>query len=582
MLLLTFIAVIGICGMKLYSDAQKVQLHERQALSTLSAMTSLANSSDSGATSADLRRQLDAAKQETTAANDITHGTLWNIASHIPVIGDDIATVQGMTSVTNELVGGPLPKFVDVLTSLQNSQLSTDDGRFNLQPILDKRTDITDADKALQEQVRVYRNLPGGHVGIVNDAYEAGGKQLTSLADTVDRVSNAFQMLPDFLGSDQPHTYALMAMTTSEARSSGGLVGSVGVITADNGSISIGDFHSDADYLAYGTSTPTDDERRIFQEWGPLQMSFDIRDLAVYPDASRSAEGMREIWQRTPWGASTNLDGVIMVDPVFLQELIGITGNVTLSDGTVLTGSNTAEFLLNTVYTKYPQEQQDAFFAQVAEQAVGSMFSNMNAGRLVKVSQIMGDMAQNRHFSLYAFDENSEKTIADAGFTASTPNSEEHPQVGVYVTQQNSSKMDWYIHRTSAVTLTSKNDDGSSTYHVTYTLTNTLDSNAASSLPDYIIGISQAGQPKTYGIEKMLFYAPAGGSMTEPTASTDSTGTVTDGRQETLNGRKIYANVASVAPGQTVTYEFDVTTSAKAVSDLTVDQTPLGWVEKSE
>ncbi|RSX50238.1 DUF4012 domain-containing protein [Bifidobacterium callimiconis] len=573
--------------MKLYSDAKKVQAHEQQALSTVSAVVNLANSSDSsaggsGVASADLQQQLDAAKQETTAANDITHGALWNITSHIPVIGDDVTTVQGMTSVTNELVGDSLPKFVDVLTSLQNSQLSTDDGRFNLQPILDKRTDIAAADKALQKQVRVYRNLPGGHVGIVNDAYEASGRQLTSLADTVDRMSNAFQMLPDFLGSDQPRTYALMAMTTSEARSSGGLVGSVGVVTTDNGSISIGDFHSDADYLAYGTSTPTDDERRIFQEWGPLQMSFDIRDLAVYPDASRNAESMREIWQRTPWGADTNLDGVIMVDPVLLQELIGITGNVTLSDGTVLTGDNTAEFLLNTVYTKYPQEQQDAFFAQVAEQAVGSMFSKMTTGKLVKVSQIMGDMAQNRHFSLYSFDENAEKTIADAGFTASTPDSEEHPQVGVYVTQQNSSKMDWYIHRTSAVTLASKNGDGSSTYHVTYTLTNTLDSNAAASLPDYIIGISQAGQPKTYGIEKMLFYAPAGGSMTEPTASTDSTGTVTDARQETLNGTKIYANVASLAPGQTVTYEFDVTTSAKAVSDLTVDQTPLGWVEKSE
>ena len=34
------------------------------------------------------------------------------------------------------------------------------------------------------------------------------------------------------------------------------------------------------------------------------------------------------------------------------------------------------------------------------------------------------------------------KTISDAGFTAQTPSSEEHPQVGVYVTEQNPSKMD--------------------------------------------------------------------------------------------------------------------------------------------
>ena len=78
-------------------------------------------------------------------------------------------------------------------------------------------------------------------------------------------------------------------------------------------------------------------------------MSFDIRDLAVYPDTSRVAEGMQSIWQRTSWGRDTPLDGVLMVDPVFLQELVKINGNITLSDGRVLAGGNTAEFLLNKV-----------------------------------------------------------------------------------------------------------------------------------------------------------------------------------------------------------------------------------------
>lgn len=47
-------------------------------------------------------------------------------------------------------------------------------------------------------------------------------------------------------------------------------------------------------------------------------------------------------------------------------------------DGTVLTGDNTAEFLLNKVYVDYPVSMQDALFAQVAEQTVGSMFSNVD------------------------------------------------------------------------------------------------------------------------------------------------------------------------------------------------------------
>lgn len=58
-------------------------------------------------------------------------------------------------------------------------------------------------------------------------------------------------------------------------------------------------------------------------------------------------------------GSNTQLDGVIMVDPVFLQELTKISGNVTIPDGTVLTGDNTAEFLLNKVYVDYPVSMQD-------------------------------------------------------------------------------------------------------------------------------------------------------------------------------------------------------------------------------
>ena len=73
---------------------------------------------------------------------------------------------------------------------------------------------------------------------------------------------------------------------------------------------------------------------------------------------------MQSIWQRTSWGRDTPLDGVLMVDPVFLQELVKINGNITLSDGRVLAGGNTAEFLLNKVYIDYPVYMQDTYFAK--------------------------------------------------------------------------------------------------------------------------------------------------------------------------------------------------------------------------
>lgn len=344
----------------------------------------------------------------------------------------------------------------------------------------------------------------------------------------------------------------------------------MGVVTTDNGKIGIGDFRSNGEYIPYGAGDPTEDEQRIFRQWGPLNMSFDVRDLAVYPDTSRSAEGMRAIWQRTPWGSNTQLDGVLMVDPVFLQELTKISGNVTISDGTVLTGDNTAEFLLNKVYVDYPVSMQDTLFAQVAEQTVGSMFSNVDLAKLTKVAQLMGSMAEGRHFSMYAFDETAEKTISDAGFTAQTPSSEEHPQVGVYVTEQNPSKMGWYIHRTSKVTRSTCGNDGSQTYHVEYKMTK-----YTGEQPDWCSNELYPWLRRTR-CGKTLIYAPAGGSISNLKTSG---GSVTESRQETLNGKTVYASNATIAPGESVTYSFDVTTSTKAVSDLTIDQTPMGWID---
>ena len=98
--------------------------------------------------------------------------------------------------------------------------------------------------------------------------------------------------------------------------------------------------------------------------------------------------------------------------------------------------------------------------------------------------------------------------------------------MGVYVTEQNPSKMGWYIHRTSKVTRSTCGNDGSQTYHVEYKMTNTLESSQIGALTSYILG--SGGQ----GVEKTLIYAPAGGSISNLKISG---GSVTESRQETLN-----------------------------------------------
>ncbi|MCR1996017.1 DUF4012 domain-containing protein [Bifidobacterium animalis] len=560
--------VVSVAGTRLYRQAQEVKTHENRAISLLNGLSGDINDESI----AKIQQSMPEIQRETQAANAIVHGSLWNVAAKAPLVGSDIQTVQGMTEIVNEIMNKSVPAFIEVVNTLQKDNLANGNG-INLQPIQDAQAKLSAANEKLQKQVHSYNSISAPKISQIKNAYDQGQNQLNGIANKVNKLTNTFDILPQFLGAGQTRTYAVMAMTTSEMRSSGGLIGSVGEITTDNGVIRVGDFKPNTDYLPYESGDRSSDMNRIFTDEGPLHMSFDIRDLAVFPDTEQTAISMRSIWQRTPWGANRALDGVVTVDPVFVQELVKICGNVTLPNGAVLTGENTAEYLLNTVYKEYGDNNTatDAVFAAAASQVLSNMFKDTNVRKLMRIGEMMGTMAAERHFSVFVFDKNLENTIQQAGFTASTPKSEENPSVGIYLTEQNPSKMGWYIKRTARITTVSCDSSKGDIYHVEYTLDNTLQESEVAQLPRYI---TSAGTDYGIGVEKILFYPPKGGRISNIALIN---GAVNSVQEDTLDGKKIYRTLARVNPGQKLTYSFDVNVSSKSKSPLAIDQTPMGW-----
>lgn len=565
-----FVAVLvlfGIAGFNVYRQSKEGQAHESRALSMISDFSTKIDD----ANVQKVKDQLPQIQQETSQASAIANGAWWNIANKIPYFGSNVSTVQGMTNVIDDLMHQSVPQFMDVVTNLQHANLSSTDDGINLRPIIDCQQGMQKANESLQHQVGAYNALPQPNIDIVRSAYAQGSDKLNALATRVDALSSTFRMLPGFLGNGQTRTYAVMSMTTSEMRSSGGLIGSVGELTADNGSVHVGEFKANKDYLPYGIGDHSADMARVFSDEGPLHMSFDIRDTAVFPDTERAALAMQSIWNRTPWGQQKPLSGVIMVDPVFVQEMVAINGPVTLADGTTLNGDNTAEYFLNTVYKQYEASQTDAVFGETTGNVIAGMFKSLNLGKLVKIGETMGTMARERHFTMFSFDANLEKEIQAAGFTGETPNDPQNPSVGIYLTEQNPSKMGWYIKRTATIEKT-RCDASGATYHVEYTLNNTMKVSDVANLPPYITGVDAPNRGK--GIEKILFYPPAGGRINN---ISQLNGAVNAVQKTTMNGKELYKTVVEILPEQSVTYSFDVTVSPQAQSALTIDQTPLGW-----
>lgn len=568
LLLLVLAGIAGFMGYKLYREAQEVKAHEQRAMTLLSSVQNVDQLQDSQAI-ASILPQL---QSETSSAKKITDGRLWKIASSLPVYGDDITTVRGMASAVDSLSTEALPKLSETLTTMLSSKLSSGDGNVNLQPIVDAQQGFNAANTSLQSELKTLKALPEPHLSQIQEPYDLAVQQFTSVSDKIDQVNSLIQVLPKFLGQNGSRNYLIVAQTTSEARSSGGLIGSLGTFTADNGSITIGSFHPNTEFINIGGGNANADEENVFK--APLDLAFDIRDLASFPDFSRTATTVNSVWQRSAYASTT--DGVMMIDPVFVQEMIKLGGNVSLPNGQQLTGDNTAEFLLNGIYKTVPVAQQDAYFEYAASAAMNNIFSNMTAKKMISMAQSFTNLASQRHLYLYSFHKDDAASFQGAGLAKETPSSETEPEVGIYLNQNNPSKLDWYLHRNTTITRNSCNADGSQSYHVEFTANNTITQSDLATGNSYILGgVNGIGASGT-SVEKILFYAPLGGSISNFTVS----GNAEKPDQASMNGKKLWTSVATIAPGKSVTYAYDVNTSSKATTDLKLDQTPMGWTDQ--
>ena len=429
-------------------------------------------------------------------------------------------------------------------------------GELDMEPIIAAAQQLATVDQSVQSQARTIQDLPDAKLGVVNNALQNGKTQMAALAQVTENLSGMLNMLPNFLGANGARNYVLLAQTNSEIRGTGGLIGSAGSFSADNGKIAVGEFHADAEFPSNAAldDVNQDGDGTLYSG---LYFGQCVHNLSSTPDFPRVASMAQKFWQAAPFGGSS--DGVMSLDPVALQAMIGATGDVTLSDGRVLNGSNTAEFLLNGAYKELAPSAQDQYFSETAAQVVAHLFSDMNTQKLMTVAKTMLRMTEQRHLYFWSFHEEDQAVLRSAGVTGEITNDAKNPVAGVYLNEMQASKMDWYIQRKSTVKRT-----GDNTYHVTYSFTNTLQPGEAGSLPEYITANAKGG----VAVNRVVIYTPAGGEVSNVSASNGSSFA-----QVQAKDHMTYMDDISLAPQDTVTIEYDVTTAASS-ANLKLDQTP--------
>ena len=525
---------------------------------------SLKNGDESGLTTS-----LNAIVSNVNDINAEVSSPLWTAATLIPVIGEDVRSVQTLGTVASDLVNDAL---VPVATSLSGTGLSSllQDGSVNVELIRTVSSSVSDAIPVIQNSVDTISSLPEAHIPQLRDVLEQVQGPVSEAQGLVDQIEPILNLLPQMLGADgQTRTYLVIAQNNSELRATGGLPGSWGTISITDGVISMGEFQSILHDEGLQVEI-TDEERAAIA----TNMDTDPAQVNCTADFTRVGQLARDYWAQEGLGT---VDGVIAIDPVFLQRLLSLTGGFTAPDGTAVDGTNAAKVLLSDTYWMFGNDgdAQDAYFAAVAGLAFETIMDNLGNAGMTDLMGVVEQSGKDGRLLVWMANEDEQSLMVNMGLSGRLESDPTKPVLGVYINDDTYSKISWYASSSTVVGEGVKNADGTTTYDVTTTLTNTITPEEAASAPTYISGTNGAKRDVSDMLDFVFFYAPAGGTITDFQVSEGALFEDYGIADETLSGLQVLRMRTHLLAGETATFTYKVTVSADAAEPLAVRTTPL-------
>ena len=189
------------------------------------------------------------------------------------------------------------------------------------------------------------------------------------VADLVKTYDQAAAFFPDFLGFNGPRTYLVLAQNNAELLPTGGLISVYGVVTLRDGSVEDMSF---ADAIAFGENwqnatheyvePPAPLKNYLLKDWS---WSLDLANWSPdFPTAARQAQLFFEK------GGGRPVDGVIGITVTTLEQLLGVTGPVSVDEyGVTVDPANVMDVTETLTRTPLePGSDRKAFAAFLAEE----------------------------------------------------------------------------------------------------------------------------------------------------------------------------------------------------------------------
>lgn len=521
---------------------------------------------ESGDTSRAVAAAADLQKRAHHAAS-LTSDPVWQTAEIIPWIGPNLAAVRSVAAATDTLATDVVRPLVSVAGSVDPRDLKLSNGKIDLKPLLTAQPVVEKAQTAFETAQQQVASIDDRSVIVpIATAVDKMRGAMTAVAPDLEAAGNTARLLPGMLGATGPRSYLIVAQNPAELRATGGLIGSVALVTTNKGAIALtaqeaGTSIGPWPEPVFAVPTATTD---LF---GPLVGRY-LQDVNFTPDFPLAARTASAMWVKTHGGV---VDGVITVDPVVLSTLLRATGPVTLPSGDKLTSSNAVPLLLSGIYARYPDQPslQDAFFSS----ATTALFSKIASGAVdgKALASALTSAGASDRLRIWSSRPSEQSVLQSTTLAGNLPVSDSQTTaLGVYFNDATGSKMDYYLQTSvSAGAAVCRLDDKiTSIVHVT--LKNTAPADAATSLPAYVTGNGSYGVPAGQIRTRIAFYGPQKGLL----ASAKSNGVDLRSIAGTDDGRPVAVVEVQLKPGESTSVDVEFLGTVQKATGLTVAVTP--------
>ena len=471
---------------------------------------------------ADLARtQSSELESSLVAMRDRTHGRVWSFASHLPLVGQDVSNVQALTDCACDLSQNALTPLVNSVAGMRLHDL-VEERSVNTGMLASMRESVVAVSPVVVNNARTIAALQPGVIGPINQKLDMFRDPLNAAADLLSDADQLFGLVLNLLGDGgQTRTYVLLAQTNAEIRAGGGFPGSVGMVQVTDGYAELSEFHSVSEVQgivrANGFSASiTEEELAAFGD----VLGTDAAGPTLTPNFVRSGQIVQQQWQNA-YGYA--IDGVVAMDPVFLQRVLALTGGITAFDGTEVNGDNAAAELLHDVYLRYGYDEnggdmEDLFFNDVAHQSFSKLLDTMGSFELDAFARLWNTLRESgadHRFQVWMADQTLQGFLHDMSLTGEIQSDVNAPELGVYANDNTWSKMCWYLDISADLANARTNEDGTTTYDVTAHFRNTIGADEAAQVPQYITGGNPLKRDVSDMIETVYLMAPLGATIAD-------------------------------------------------------------------